>query len=117
MKIPNRYDNLKIDCLDDVDPVEATASWTITTSRQETLTITTALLPDGFWVYGYIFYWASGSVSSQNPSASRGKFRSQREAKLHAIGFFTLYLPYFIQDTREALRIAENSLLQGELFV
>ncbi len=116
MKSQNQYDCLKIDCLEDVEPVEATAFWNVTDSRKETITITSALLPDGFWVYGYIVYWNKGGTSSKRPTAENGKFRTQREAKLHAIGFMKMYLSYFIQDTRDALRIAETNLLQGQLF-
>ncbi len=116
MKPQNPYDYLKIDCLEDVEPVEATASWSVTDSRAESITITSALLPDGFWVYGYIVYWHIGGSSTKGPTAELGKFRTQREAKLHAIGFMKMYLPYFTQDTRDSLRIAEASLLQGQLF-
>lgn len=116
MKNPNPYDYLKIDCLEDVEPVEATSSWTVTDSRAETITITSALLPDGFWVYGYIVHWGVGGVSTKGPTAELGKFRTQREAKLHAIGFMKLYLPSFIPETRDALRMAEAQLLQGQLF-
>lgn len=116
MEARNQYDFLKIDCLEDVEPVEATASWTITDSRTESITITNALLPDGFWVYGYVVYWGKGGVSSQKPTAEFGKFRTQREAKLHAVGFLKIYCSAFIQETRDALRRAESSLLQGQLF-
>lgn len=112
----NQYDILKHDCLEDVEPVEATASWTITKSREETITITTALLPDGAWVYGYVVYWAKGGSSIKQPAAENGKFRTQREAKLHAVGFMKMYLSYFTPDTQEALRFGETSLLQGDLF-
>lgn len=116
MRQQNPYDSLKIDCLEDVEPVEATASWTITDSGTETIIITNALLPDGLWVYGYIVYWGKGGISTKGPTAELGKFRTQRDAKLHAIGFMKMYLSYFIQDTRDALRLAETSLLQGQLF-
>lgn len=116
MKTQNQYDYLKIECLEDVSPVEATASWTVTESRDETIIITSALLPDGFWVYGYVVYWGKGGSSSKGPTAELGKFRTQREAKLHAIGFMKMYLSYFIPDTRNALLSAESSLMQGHLF-
>ncbi len=112
----NQYDYLKSDCIDGVEPVEATASWTITDSRDETITITTAILPDGAWVYGYVVYWGKGGTSMKLPSAELGKFRTQRDAKLHALGFIKIYLSYFMPDTRESIRIAESSLLQGDLF-
>lgn len=112
----NQYEYLKIDCLEDVEPVDASDSWTITDSRDERITITSTCLPDGFWVYGYIVYWNKGATSVRRPTAELGKFRSQRDARLHAVGFMKLYLKYFIQDTRDALRIAETSLLQGVLF-
>lgn len=116
MPTPNPYDYLKIDCLEDVRPVEATASWLITESREESITITNALLPDGSWVYGYIVYWKKGGTSSRLPSAELGKFRTQREAQLHALGFLQIYLPYFTPDTQAAIRRAEASLIQGRLF-
>lgn len=116
MKQQNQYDYLKINCAENVEPVEATASWTVTKSREESITITNAILPDGKWVYGYIVRWAKGGLSSKGPTAALGKFRTQREAKLHAVGFMKLYLKHFIPDTRDALRIAETSLLQSQLF-
>lgn len=116
MKLQNQYDYLKHDCLEDVEPVEATASWPVTDSREEAITITTALLPEGAWVYGYIVRWAKGGVSVRQPTAKNGKFRTQREAKLHAVGFMKMYLSYFTADTQEALRIGEASLNQGNLF-
>lgn len=112
----NPYEYLKADCLADVLPVEAQASWTITESREETITIHTALLPDGMWVYGYNVYWRNGRNSHIGTSAEHGRFKSQREAQLYAVGFMRLYLQYFTEETRAAIVKAENSLLQGELF-
>lgn len=114
--VKNKYDYLKVDCLEDVDPVAATSSWTLTDSRDETITITNAVLPDGSWVYGYVVYWAKGGTSIKLPTAEHGQFRSQREAKLHAIGFMLVYNNYFLPETQEAIRAAEASLLQGQLF-
>ena len=116
MEARNQYDYLKVDCLEDVEPVEATASWTITDSRTEQITITSAVLPDGYWVYGYTVYWHKGGTSTKSPTAELGKFRTQRESRLHAIGFMKLYFQYFIQETRNALHMAEASLIQGQLF-
>ena len=112
----NPYEYLKVDSLADVLPVAAQASWTITDSREETITIHTSLLPDGTWVYGYNVYWRNGRNSFQRTSAEHGRFRSQREAQLYAVGFMRLYLPYFTEETRSAIVKAESSLLQGELF-
>lgn len=100
MKRRNQYDYLKIESHDAVEPVEATASWQITDSRHETITITTAVLPDGTWVYGYRVFWASGDVSSTKPSPSFGTFRYQRDANLHALGFMKNYLSYFTSESR-----------------
>lgn len=114
--LKNKYEYLKIDCLEDVYPVDATSSWTITDSRKEMITITNAVLTDGSWVYGYRVSWARGGCSSAAPSAVRGKFRSQRDARLHAIGFMMIYLSHFLPDTQESLRAAEKQLLQVNLF-
>lgn len=116
MKSKNPYENLKTDCLEDVRPVEAQASWTITESRDETITLHTSLLPDGAWVYGYSVYWHNGRTSTSPTSATNGLFRTQREAQLYAVGFMTLYLSYFTADTCRDIRKAEASLMQGELF-
>lgn len=114
--LKNKYEHLRVDCLEDVNPVEATSSWTITDCRRETITITSALLPDGAWVYGYIVYWAKGGSSSKSPTAELGKFRTQRDAKLHAIGFMLIYLSYFLPETQSSILEAESSLLQTQLF-
>lgn len=117
LSLKNKYEYLKIDdCPEGDAPVEATSSWTLTDSRLETVTITNALLPDGSWVYGYAVYWARGGSSARDPTAELGRFRSQREAKLHAVGFMLVYLEYFLPETRDALLRAESSLIQGQLF-
>ncbi|HBN63015.1 MULTISPECIES: hypothetical protein [Duncaniella] len=116
MSTKNRYEYLKIDFLEDVSPVEAQSTWRVTKARRESVTIFSSLLPDGSWVYGYAVNWANGRTSVQQPTAALGRFRSQRDAKLYAIGFMLLYLDYFIEDTRIDLRSGEASLLQAELF-
>lgn len=116
MKQPNPYDYLRVDRPGVDEPVDATSAWTITESREETVTITNAVLPDGFWVYGYNVYLANGKSSVRQPSAGRGCFRSQRDAKLHAVGFMKNNLSFFIPETQNAIRRAESSLLQAQLF-
>lgn len=116
MNTKNRYDYLKIDCLADVEPVEAQSIWRVTEGREETVTIYSSPLPDGLWVYGYLVHWANGRTSVQKPTATLGLFRSPREAKLYAIGFMLIYLDYFRKETRVDLLRAEASLLQIELF-
>lgn len=116
MKLQNQYDYLKIDCFEDVKPVEATSFWTVTDSRRETITITTAVLPEGLWVYGYTVCWAKGGTSAMQPTPENGKFRSQREAKLHAIGFMKIYLSYFLPETQDSILSAEKNVLQARLF-
>lgn len=112
----NPYEYLKTECLDDVTPVEAQASWSITDSREESITIHSSLLPDGRWVYGYMVYWKNGRQSMLRTSAENGLFKTQREAQLYAVGFMKLYLSYFQPETREAIIKAESRLLQAELF-
>lgn len=116
MNTKNRYEYLKIDCLEDVEPVETQSTWCVTEGRDEIIKISTSPLPDGYWVYGYLVHWANGRTSVRQPTAALGRFRSQREAKLYAIGFMFLYLDYFLIETRARLHNAEASLLQAELF-
>lgn len=116
MNTKNRYESLKVDCLAEVEPVEAQSSWTITESREETVTIHTSLLPNGLWVYGYSVYWANGRTSFRQPTAMLGLFRTQRDAKLYAVGFMLLYLDYFLGQTRFDICRAETTLIQTVLF-
>ena len=113
----NRYDGLRIAApAPDLSPVEASSSWTLTDSRAEVITISSALLPDGSWVYGFCVSWAKGGKSSRLPSAESGRFRSQHDAKLHAVGFMLGYIEHFIPEYQDALRAAEKSLVQLSLF-
>lgn len=116
MNNKNRYEYLKTECLADVEPVDAQSTWNVTDSREEQVMITTSLLPDGAWVYGYTVYWKKNRVSTSRTTAQNGLFRTQREAQLYAIGFMLMFLEYFTEETRAALRRGENSLLQASLF-
>lgn len=116
MKKKNPYEHLKTPFLDDAKPVEAQSSWSVTEGRHETVTILTSLLDCGSWVYGYVVHWLNGRTSSKKPTAEMGLFRSQREAKLYAIGFMLLYSDFFTEETRANLHKAENSCLQDTLF-
>ncbi len=112
----NPYDYLRHDFLGDADPIDARASWRITEAKDETITILTALTPEGMWCYGYHVYWRNGRTSAEKPCASRGLFTSQREARLHAIGFFLTFAPYFTPSSCEDLRAAEKKLAQSSFF-
>lgn len=116
MNSKNPYGYLKTECLADVEPVDAQSAWTVTDSREEQVIITTSLLPDGSWVYGYTVYWKNGRISTSRTTAQNGMFRTQREAKLYAIGFMLMFLEYFTEDTRAALLRGESTLLQASLF-
>lgn len=116
MNTKNPYESLKTVCLSDVEPVEAQSTWTVTDDNRESVKITTSLLPDGSWVYGYSVYWANGRTSLRQPSAGNGLFRAQRDAQLYALGFMLAFASYFTEDTRAALRSAEATLSQTELF-
>lgn len=116
MNTKNPYEHLKIDCLADVEPVEAQSTWTVTEGREETVKILTSLLPDGMWVFGYSVFWANGRFSFRKPTAELGLFRAQRDAKLYAIGFMLIYLNYFLEQTRLDIRRGEAALIQTELF-
>lgn len=56
MNTKNRYEYLKTDCIEDVEPVEAQSTWCVTSGRYKTVEIYSSLLPDGSWVYGYLVH-------------------------------------------------------------
>lgn len=111
----NPYWHLKSDCLTDAEPVDSQVTWTITECSSETITIFASMLPDKSWVYGYLVRWANGRTSVKRPSPELGKFRTQREAKLYAIGFMLQYLDCFTESTRLDIKKAESALLQSNL--
>lgn len=116
MKTGNRYDSLKCDILMDCAAVPATDTWTLTDNAGETVTVCCGMTSSGHYVYGYIVYWANGRTSSAQPSSDMGVFRTLRDARLHAIGFFNIYLEYFLPSTQADIKAAEATLLQSKLF-
>lgn len=116
MNNKNPYESLKLDCLENAEPVDAQSTWTLTESRDEVVTIFTSLMASGRWVFGYLVNWANGRTSVMQPSPALGLFSSQREAKLYAVGFMLIYLSFFTMETRTCLHRAEASLIQSELF-
>ena len=112
----NPYEYLKTPFLGDCEPIDATATFTVTEGRDESVSVYTAITTDGFFCYGYQVIWANGRRSFLAPIASNGLFKTQREAKLHALGFFKVYLQYFTEDTQAAINKQEAKLLQMELF-
>lgn len=99
---------------DDPAPVDAQATWDICPGP-ELVRISTAMLPDGTWVYGYYVYWLNGRTSVHLPDPNLGLFASQRDAQLYAVGFMLMYESFFSPATVEDLRIAEARLCQTEL--
>ena len=121
MKRSNPYESLRIDCLCDAEPVEAQSLCEIG-CPDELISISTAVMPDGRWVYGYTVNWhirdgqAKQQVSHSAPTPSLGLFASQREARLYAVGFMLSYVEYFLPETVDALRREEGHLRQMQLF-
>lgn len=97
---------------DDPAPVDAQATWDICPGT-ELVRISTAMLPDGTWVYGYYVYWLNGRTSVHRPDPNLGLFATQRDAQLYAIGFMLMYESYFSADTVAALRKNEFLLCQN----
>lgn len=117
MKSANPYAYLKTPCLEPVELILPSSSWKVSISRDETITIFTAPAVCGsWWAYGYLVQWQNGRVSAHTVSSELGLFRSEREAKLYAIGFMLIYAEYFTEENRTSLRFAENSLIQATLF-
>lgn len=116
MNTQNPYEALKVDSVGDATTVEAQFSRTVTDDADEKVMLLLAHLPDGLWAYGYRVYWRNGRISLHEPSAALGRFRSQREALLYAVGFMLMFTEYFTPATCEALRRAQGALSQTQLF-
>lgn len=87
----------------------------ITSSKVETAVIITAPLGE-YWIGGFRFYWHHGARSYKKPDPANGIFRSEREARLYYIGYLSLFLDYYIEDTKEAIREAIHKYSQQTLF-
>lgn len=112
----NRYEYLNCGCLLEAEPVPATASWTITEAKDETIMVLTAMLPSGKWCYGVQVYWANGYQSVQQPTAARGTFGSPRHAQLYALGFLEQFSEHYTAESLAAIRTAIDECSQGSLF-
>lgn len=112
----NKYDYLKIDKCVECPIISEQYYLEIAGNSDETIQIIIAPLPSGEWIYGYNVWWLNGRYSHAKPSPDKGLFRSEREACLHAIGFFLLYMPFYSEATRQSLLCAEMKYAQGSLF-
>ncbi len=112
----NRFELLNKGCLLEAAPVPATASWTLTDSREETVIVLTALLPSGMWCYGVQVYWKNGYQSVQQPTPARGTFFNPRHAQLYALGFLEQFAGHFTPDSVRAIADAIAECSQGSLF-
>lgn len=105
----NPYESLKTPFLDDSPDYAPTSQIRISTKPAETIFIFTVLV-DGAWIYGYQVYWANAQTSLRQPSKNFGLFRSERDARLHCIGFLKAYLSHFLPETADNIRAAERRL-------
>lgn len=112
----NPYEHLRLDVLSDYEAVPAQSAYTVTKDREETVSILAAVLPDGYWCYGYTVYWRNGRCSHANPDPSLGLFATQREAQLYALGFMSLFASYFTEATNLAILQAVAEKSQASLF-
>ncbi|MCM1310855.1 MAG: hypothetical protein NC301_07520 [Bacteroides sp.] len=112
----NPYEYLAVSYLDDCPPLEAQSVYYITADPGETITIFTAQMRLGMYAYGYEVTWANGRKSYKSVAPDGRVFRSEREARLYAVGFMRLYESAFLPDTRRALIEAEHQLSQATLF-
>lgn len=114
MTYNNPYEHLKSPYLDDSPDIAPTSQITVSSHPAETIIIYTAI-SDGLWLYGYQVYWASGQVSTRQPSKALGLFRSENDARLYCIGFMKAYLAHFRPNTVENIRSAEAKFLTPSL--
>ncbi len=111
MDYNNPYESLKIPYLDDSAEYQPLSETRISASSHESIFIFTAQA-DGYWIYGYQVYWANGQTSLRKPSKTFGLFKSERDARLHCIGFMKAYIDHFLPETAVNLRTAERQYLK-----
>lgn len=112
----SKFDYLRHEEYPDADPVTAYSSETISSCRDEMISIRFAEAEPGKWVGGYAVYWKNGRQSFKTPSLSDGWFSTARETKLFYLGFFLCYLEYFTHDNQCAITEAINKYSQSTLF-
>lgn len=116
---PNPFEHLKIEApaMEIVDPWPEIGqhSITITTNKEETATILTKQVGQ-FWCGGFTFYWHHNNVSYKMPDPANGIFRTEREAQLYYIAYLSLFMDYYLDDTKEAINNALNEYSQQNLF-
>lgn len=108
------YSSLNLGAVDDARDILPENEITISKHPSETIRIFTARYGSEF-VYGYQFIWKDGRNSFRNPSPTIGRFRSERDARLHCIGMFKHYREYFSKEAFENIVAAERKYLNTEL--
>ena len=113
----NPYEYLKVH---GVVVVEASADdeqhdLTITDNNQETAIIITRRAGE-YWYGGFQFYWHHGNTSYKHPDPANGLFRTESDARLYYIGYLSLFMDYYIEDTKSSIKSALFNYSQQTLF-
>lgn len=111
MKVNNQYESLRIHYVGENRQFPADSEMKVSSSPAEQIFILTKSMEPG-WIYGYSVDWANGRRSFRNPSTDIGFFKTERDARLHCIGFFKVYREFFLPDTMANIMAAEKRIWQ-----
>lgn len=113
---PNPYEYLKMQGVSiSVSEDDVKHNLNVTENNKETAIIITRKSGE-YWYGGFIFYWHHGGVSSKQPKPENGVFKTEREARLYYLGYLSLFLDYYIEDTKIAITAALHKFQQTTLF-
>ncbi len=115
-ELPNPYEYLKllgVSISASEDDVQHNLS--VSENNKETAIILTRKSGE-YWYGGFIFYWYHGAVSNKPPTPENGVFKTERAARLYYLGYLSLFMNYYIEDTKNAITAALHKYQQSTLF-
>lgn len=114
---PNPYEYLKVQGVTGIvaSPYDEQYRLNITDNNQETATIITRRTGE-YWYGGFQFYWHHGNLSYKRPDPANGLFRTERETRLYYIAYLSLFLDYYLEDTKSSIKSALLKFSQQTLF-
>lgn len=114
---PNPYEYLKVQGITEfiASPDDEQHRLNITDNNQETAIIITQRSGE-YWCGGFQFYWHHGNTSCKRPDPSNGLFSTERDARLYYIAYLSLFMDYYIEETKSSIKDALLEYSQQTLF-